>query len=234
VLPVLLEELQAPRLLQTKRYANFVVSYAVGFKELTSAIEYYEELQAVAPVQALKDHKQAGRKKQSQAITSGPEVLRTLRLVTNEPVKKKGKPSNVVSIGGNVTGSIVANSVRISPKGKVRMNYPDGSVGASVHMKNYLDYLIKRYYDYRKADTSFGAFGHSRKFHHAEIHTSIQSKFKAKTFFVPEELFEKECRYIKDRIDRTIVGKRNTSRGDRNYSSFEEYKLQASSDTDPH
>jgi hypothetical protein len=57
-------------------------------------------------------------------------------------------------------------------------------------MKIYLDYLIGRYFEFRKGDVSFGAFGHSRKFHPAEIHTSINSKFKAKTFFVPEHRFE--------------------------------------------
>jgi hypothetical protein len=103
------------------------------------------------------------------------------------------------------------------------MNYPAGSVGASVQMKNFLDYLIKRYYDYRKADTSFAAFSQSQRFHHGEIRTSIQSKFKAKTFFVPESQFEQECAYIKARIDRTILGKRNKGQGSSQLSSFEDF-----------
>ena len=130
---------------------------------------------------------------------------------------------NAVSIGGDVANSIVANVIHIPGKSLPRLNYPPGSVGASIQKKNYLDYLIKRYYDYRKADSSFGATKHAAKFNHAEMHKSIESKFKAKTFFVPEQRFLEVCLYIQYRIDRTILGKRNKSRGIRNYASFDKY-----------
>jgi len=58
---------------------------------------------------------------------------------------------------------------------------------------------------------------------HAEIHRTIESKFKVKTYFVPETLFGKECDYVKQRIDKTVVGKNNLSRGIRNYESFGEF-----------
>ncbi len=137
-------------------------------------------------------------------------------------------PSNVISIDGHVSRSIVANTVRFAGKSSPRMQYPAGSVGANIHMKNYLDYLIRRYFEYRKADASFGEFGHARKFHPAEIHTSVHSKFKAKTFFVPEQRFEAECEYIQQRIDRTILGKRNKSRGIPNFQSFEAFLAEQS------
>src|ERR1700749_3618301 len=40
VLPVLLEETSIPKRLQTKKYANFTQSYAVGFRELANAIDW--------------------------------------------------------------------------------------------------------------------------------------------------------------------------------------------------
>ena len=220
VLPVLLEKVQLPRLLQTKKYASFVLSYAVGFRELINAIEYYESSSSVVPTPAQRPLR---RKKQGDGIVPKIERTTPLRLVKESGTKAKPQVNNVINIGGSVTRSIVANKVQISGKRAPRMNYPAGSVGASLQMKNYLDYLIKRYYECRNADTSFAAFGHSQRFHHAEIHTSIQSKFKAKTFFVPESQFEQECAYIKSRIDRTILGKRNKSQGIRNYGSFEDY-----------
>lgn len=102
------------------------------------------------------------------------------------------------------------------------MNYPPGSVGANLRKYNYLAYLISQYFEFRKADSSYDT-GHARRFHPAEIHTSIRSKFKVKTYFVPEELWEKECLYVKQRIDRTILGRNNSSRGIRNYEPFEEF-----------
>ena len=218
VLPVLLENVQIPKLLQTKKYASLVLSYAVGFRELVSAIEYYEGSAAVASEQA----QHSARENPSDGFVRKPGTARRLTLATKPESQKTSKLNNVVNIGGNVNNSIVANKVQVSGKGALRMTYPAGSVGASVYKKNYLDYLIKRYYDYRKADPSFAALSHSQRFHHAEIHTTIQSKFKAKTFFVSESQFEQLCAYIKARIDRTILGKRNKSRGIRNYSSFEE------------
>ncbi len=108
------------------------------------------------------------------------------------------------------------------------MNYPSGSIGASIQKKNYLDYLIKHYFDYRKADISFGAIQHARKFNFAEIHKSIESGFKAKTFFIPERRFGEVCIYVQSRIDRTYSGKRNNSRGIPNYRSFAEYLIEQS------
>ncbi|OPY74596.1 MAG: hypothetical protein A4E65_03772 [Syntrophorhabdus sp. PtaU1.Bin153] len=97
------------------------------------------------------------------------------------------------------------------------------SIGADTIKKGYIDYLIKRYYDYRQADASYGSF---RPFNHAEIHTTIQRRFKAKTFFIHVSRFEELCDYIKSRVDQTIQGKRNRSRGVLNYDSFEKYEAE--------
>lgn len=71
-----------------------------------------------------------------------------------------------------------------------------------------------------EGDSSYGA---TRRFSHAEIHRTIESKFKVKTYFVPETLFEKQCDYLKQRIDATVVGKNNRSKHIRNYESFDEF-----------
>lgn len=157
-------------------------------------------------------------------ISSADVVLKKRELIYGEPrhVRKSGV-ANSVQVCGDVSRSVVGNVIHISGKRPPRMNYPVGSVGANVIMKNYIDYLVKKYYDYRKADPSFGAYEHGARFHHAEIHTTIQRKFKAKTFFVPEFRFQEECAFIKARIDRTILAKRNKSQGIENYRSFEEF-----------
>lgn len=43
ILPILLETCDVPRLLKTKRYANFEKSYAIGFHELMGSIDVYIE-----------------------------------------------------------------------------------------------------------------------------------------------------------------------------------------------
>jgi len=63
-----------------------------------------------------------------------------------------------------------------------------------------------------------------RPFSHAEIHTTIQRKFKANTFFIHVSRFEELCDNIKGRVDQTIHGRRNRARSVPNYGSFEEYE----------
>lgn len=48
LLPVSLEECVIPKLLQTKKYADFSESYAVGFHKLVSSIEWYSETSGLA------------------------------------------------------------------------------------------------------------------------------------------------------------------------------------------
>jgi len=157
-------------------------------------------------------------------ISMADVVTKKRELIYSKPREKA--PSSrlkVVHINGNVKDSIVANVVKISNAKKLGNKYPEGSVGADVMKKNYLDYLIHKYFDFRKADPSFGAFDHAERFHHAEIHTSIRKRFKAKTFFVLIHRFQEECQYIQERVDKTILGKRNKSQGIRNYQNFDEY-----------
>lgn len=136
---------------------------------------------------------------------------------------RKTSTSNIVKIAGDVSGSIFANTIYLDGKRPSRMNHPAGSIGANLHKKNYIQYLITRYYKYRDADKSYGA---TRDFSHAEIHKSIESKFKVKTYFVPEHRFEEVSNYVKQRIDRTILGKNNAKKGILNHESFDNFIAQ--------
>jgi len=190
----------------------------------------------ISDIQWLDYWKRGGDKRLLTAIRKAiPEAISSNVIDFAEVVKRKraktGKTSrpaankratNSITIGGDVRGGIVANNVNLSGTKSQRMHYPAGSVGANLHKYNYLADLISQYFEFRKADSSYDS-GHARRFHPAELHRSIRSKFKAKTYFVPEELWEKECLYVKQRIDKTILGKNNKARGIRNYESFEEF-----------
>ena len=141
-----------------------------------------------------------------------------------KPRRAEKIPMQSVNVNAvSVSDSIIANTVTLGRKRSPRMQYPVDSIGADTIKKGYIDYLIKRYYDYRQADASYGSF---RPFSHAEIHTTIQRKFKAKTFFIHVSRFAELCDFIKGRVDQTIQGKRNRSRGALNYDSFEKYEAE--------
>ena len=42
---------------------------------------------------------------------------------------------------------------------------------------------------------------------------------------MPEHRFEELCDYVKQRIDKTVLGKNNRSKGIRNYQVFEKFCL---------
>jgi hypothetical protein len=169
-------------------------------------------------------HQQESDAKPGNVIDFADAIRRKRRSgISSAPPAKKRRATNQIRIAGDVSGGIVANNINLTGPKSPRMNYPAGSVGANLHKYNYLAYLITKYFEYRKADSSYGALAHARRFHPSEIHTSIQSRFKVKTYFAPEELWEKECLYVKQRIDRTILGKNNISKGIRNYQPYEEF-----------
>ncbi len=135
-------------------------------------------------------------------------------------------PNQAVHVNHTNNSGIIANVVNLKGKKIPKMNYPESAVGADTIKKGYIDHLYGRYIDFRKADTSFGAHAHARKFFPGELHTTISKRFKAKTFFIHESRFDELTEFMQDRIDRTILGKRNISRGVKNYSSFSEYKAE--------
>jgi len=131
-----------------------------------------------------------------------------------------GDSVRVNIVGSSFRGDIAHTITKITTPRLPRMQYPVGSIGANVKMKGYIDYLISRYFEYRKADSSYGRKG---RFSHAVIHRDIQRKFGYKTFFTPEDHFETLARYLGECIDRTIQGKRNRAQGKRNYHSYSEH-----------
>lgn len=156
-------------------------------------------------------------------IISENEVLRTKKLL-QQNVHQIGRKRNgqSVNINGPVTESYVANTINIQQDKKYNSEnkYPQGSIGADLQKKNYIRYLIKRYYDFREADKSFGR---KRKFNHAVIHKNIENKFKARTYYINVTKFEELVEYLQNRIDRTILAKTNKSKGRKSYISFKGY-----------
>lgn len=159
-----------------------------------------------------------GALSEADVVTKKRELFWTFR----SSIRKEFS-SKTVNVGNSVVHGTVANEVtniRITTPKAPRISHPLGSIGANLQMKGYIDYLVKRYFEYKKADSSFGKAG---AFNHAEIHKTIEREFGAKTFFLPEAKFEALSVFLKGRIERTILGKRNKAKGTSNFHSFEEH-----------
>jgi hypothetical protein len=120
------------------------------------------------------------------------------------------------------TGSATINQIHRGRRPRRPTAYPEGSIGSNLMQRNYIRYLVQRYHRFREADVSFGR--EPARFSYAVIFKNIERKFQAPTYFIPQARFNELGEYLKRRIDRTILGQRNRTRGIPNYSSLEKYE----------
>lgn len=138
----------------------------------------------------------------------------------------KAKTRNVVHSTGPGAFVIQGDEVKVqfAGKRKPKMEYPASSIGADLLRRNYIRYLTERYFRYREADASFGPKA-VRRFSYAVLFKNIESHFKAPTYFIPIARFDELVDFLQQKIEATILGKRNRSRGHRNYGTFDEFQL---------
>jgi hypothetical protein len=138
----------------------------------------------------------------------------------------KTKTKNVVHSTGPGAFVIQGDEVKVhfAAKRKPKMEYPVGSIGADLLRRNYIRYLAERYFRYREADASFGPKA-VRRFSYAVLFKNIEAHFKAPTYFIPAARFDELVDFLQRKIEATILGKRNRSRGHRNYETFDEFQL---------
>ena len=118
----------------------------------------------------------------------------------------------------------VTNVVITKPRSrKSQTAYPPGCIGADLVQRNYIHYLVQRYQKFKEADPSYGK---PTGFSYAVIYKNIETKFKTPTYFVPTTRFQELADYLQSRIDQTILGKRNRSRQQASYSTFDEFQFE--------
>lgn len=143
------------------------------------------------------------------------------------------RSKNVFRTNVNSANATVYNAetihVRPAKTRRSSASYPTGCIGSDLVRRNYIQYLTERYNRFKQADSSFGtALKTLSRFSYAVIFKNIEAKFKAPTYFIPVERFNELVDYLQQRIDQTILGKRNLARGHRNYDTFDEYQLSQS------
>ncbi|OGG03053.1 MAG: hypothetical protein A3F83_07030 [Candidatus Glassbacteria bacterium RIFCSPLOWO2_12_FULL_58_11] len=158
-------------------------------------------------------------------ITAGDitksEVLlkkRTLKHFGNMQ-EKENRTSHAINISGSVVQGTIANEIHYhgQKKPSLHFNPPIGAIATDLYKKNYLKYLIDLYHEYASAEKG-------DSFKYPVFYQTIKRCFGAKWDMIPIEQFDDVCNYVQTRIDKTIRGKIQKARNEKNYSNFTEFR----------
>ena len=130
---------------------------------------------------------------------------------------------NIINFPGGINRGIIASELKTnkleinSGNRKIKMNPPAGSIASSLHHKNYIKHLIDRYHQFKKAEIG------KEEMKYFVFYNAIKRKFGAKWDMIELDKFDPLSAYIKERIDKTILGKKMKADNRRRYSTFEEF-----------
>jgi hypothetical protein len=127
-----------------------------------------------------------------------------------------------ITAGGHVMlnspGSVQASNVVIkSPKKAIKIASPAGSLGCDLSRRNYVKHLIDRYQEFAKQQPG-------RNFRSPVVYAAIKRQFGANWDSISLQLFDDLVLFLQQRVDRTMLGSMNRSKGTPNYSTFAEYR----------
>jgi hypothetical protein len=126
-----------------------------------------------------------------------------------------------INAGGHVMvnspGSIQAETVNVKIEKKtIKFHPPNDTIASDRSKRNYIKHLIDQYH-------TFASKQSDRLFSYPAIYAEIRKTFGAKWDHISIQLFERLCRHLQDRIDRTMIGRINRSKGQSNYSTYQQY-----------
>lgn len=131
---------------------------------------------------------------------------------------------NTGNIAINSPGAIQARTVNIkSARNHVAVNAPPGTIGSDQGQSRYVQYLINRYNQFARENKS-----RSTKFSYGAISVNIERRYGAFWKLLPSEKFEELCDYLQQRILKTIIGRLNTGKGQKSFSTYSEFSTKTS------
>ena len=148
--------------------------------------------------------------------TANPEVqpidtARAERLLKKYMVQIFGP----VTIENLNTQTVHFNTAK-GPHPKVTL--PASVIGGSPVHRRYIRHLLDRYKEFAEQQTG-------RIFRYAAVYGAIKGRFGTTWEWVAVDRFEEFAAFLQAKIDRTVVGKVNRSKGRPNYSYFQDYCL---------
>jgi endogenous inhibitor of DNA gyrase (YacG/DUF329 family) len=145
------------------------------------------------------------------------------KLILNYNKIDKPTPNcNIININSGIKESVIGNvinvgNMNIKGKTKPKMNYAEGTIGTDMFKKNYVKHLIDKYNDYTKDDN------YKPNFSFAVIFKIINKQFGASCYNIPIIKFDDLCNFLQNKIRNTRLGRILNSRGQKLFSTFEEY-----------
>jgi hypothetical protein len=126
-----------------------------------------------------------------------------------------------INAGGHVMidspGGMQAEKIVFKTQKKsVKFNAPSGTIASDRRKRNYIKHLIDRYHEFASEQPR-------RKFSYPAIYAEIKKAFGAKWDHVSVDHFDMMSVHLQRKIDRTMIGNMNRGKGQRNYSTFEEF-----------
>lgn len=127
--------------------------------------------------------------------------------------------SNTGQVAIQSPGAIQANTITLkTTKAKLAVAPPSGSIAEDRAMMSYTKYLIDRYQEFQKADTTKPG-----RFKYMAIHAALKRQFKGDWKLLSSSRFTEVVTFLQRRINNTMLGRINKSRGTHNYHGFEEH-----------
>jgi hypothetical protein len=155
--------------------------------------------------------------------SKGVEEITPAMTKLAEDFFKKYNSISVISNSGQVAinspGAIQINNLNLkTQKTKITFAPIQGSIGNNSALRGYAKYLIDRYNEFQKADES-----KTDRYKYMAIYKAIEREFGTKWDCVPETRFTDLATFLQKKINNTILGRNNKSKGQPNYHMFEDH-----------
>jgi hypothetical protein len=168
-------------------------------------------------VEKLRQIKQTHEQYVSGPVEISPTDAALARALYSSYIHIEAKDHSQVMM--NSPGSVQAHNITYKTTSKKSAApQPTDVIGANADMRSYIEYLVKRYIDWRKKGISSGK--DKRPFHPSMIHQHIEKTFSSRTFLIKQSRFEALVGYLHSMIDGTINGQLNAYR---NYHTYVEH-----------
>jgi len=167
-------------------------------------------VEALREIKAIQET-QLGRTEQPTDVFYAKILLNAMRRV-----EVNNNSGNVVV---DSPGAIVGGTVNVKASRRAaKIQPPVGTIGADQAASRYIQHLISRYNDFASNEPS-----RATKFSYGAISRNIEHKFGSQWKLLSMADFADLCAYLQGRIMKTRLAKLNASKGQRSFSSFEEY-----------
>lgn len=119
----------------------------------------------------------------------------------------------------NSPGAMQAKNLTVNTEKKnLKINAPNGTIGADQRWSRYIQHLIKRYNTFAGSDKT-----RKTKFSYGAISNNIESLYGAEWRLLPLDKAEDVVKYLQGRIQKTRQARINKGKGYKAFSTFEEY-----------